>query len=132
MASSNYQAEKRLISTARDERERTKAKEGSEAGLRTHLILVNNPALSLFIISIVAIALFGNIVNGHVLQAGVLGDLFTMDCLANARGASDYDVGSSAHGGEDNMCQCRMVTSNQNGNESVSYPVMGVTEFWEL
>lgn len=79
-------------------------------GLRTHLILVNNPTLSLLVISIVAITLFGNVVYGHVLQAGVLGDLFTVDCLAHARGAGDYDIGSSPHDGENNIYQFRLVS----------------------
>lgn len=78
-------------------------------GLRTHLVLVNNPTLSLLVISIVAIALFGNVVYRHMLQAGVLGDLFTVDCLAHARGAGDYDVGSSPHHAWINVCRCGVV-----------------------
>jgi hypothetical protein len=97
MASNNCQVGENLISTAkRGEREESEGGE-MKRGLRTHLVLVNNPTLSLLVISIVAIALFGNVVYGHVLQAGFLGDLFTVNCLAHAWGAGDYDVGSSPH-----------------------------------
>jgi hypothetical protein len=105
IASNNYSRQKKISLAQRQE----KRPRGSEAGLRTHLILVDNPTLSLLVISIVAVALLGNVVYGHVLQAGVLGDLFTVDCLAHARGACDYDIWSSPHDGEKNMRQCRIV-----------------------
>lgn len=127
IASSNYQVEKDVL--AQSEEKRENKGEGGEVklGVRTHLILINNPTLPFVVISIVAIALFGNIVYRHVLQAGILGDLFTVDSLAHSRGAGDYDVGSRPHDDRENVCQSQIAASNQ--KECASEPYDGNDEF---
>jgi hypothetical protein len=63
----------------------------------TCLVLIHNPSLQLFIPPIIAILLFGDFVNGEMLQAGVLRKKFGMAGLAYTRRACNNNVGARSH-----------------------------------
>ena len=68
-----------------------------------YLILINDPALPLFIVALVAFVLLGNVVDGNVREAGGLRDELAVHGLADARGAADEDIGAFALG---HGCDC--------------------------
>lgn len=63
----------------------------------TYLILVNHPALALFVISLITIAVFGDLVDGQVLQSGLLRQLFTMNGLSHPRGPGHNHIWCTPH-----------------------------------
>lgn len=54
-----------------------------------HFILVNDPALELFIPFLLTASFLHNLVDGHMLQTCVLTENLAVTCLSHARGASD-------------------------------------------
>lgn len=58
-----------------------------------HFILINNPALELFIPFLLTASFLHNLVDGQMLQTSVLTENFAVTCLSHARGASDNYVG---------------------------------------
>lgn len=54
-----------------------------------HFILVNDPALELFIPFLLTASFLHNLVDGQMLQTCVLTENLAVTCLSHARGASD-------------------------------------------
>lgn len=65
----------------------------------TDLILVNDPALRVLIPTFIAVPLFGNPVDGEVLEICTAGQGFAKACFADTRCACDDDVRHTARHG---------------------------------
>ena len=62
-----------------------------------NLVFVHNPALKLFVVSIVTAPPLHNVVDGQVLQSCALRERFAVAALTHAGRASHYDVWLVAH-----------------------------------
>jgi len=62
-----------------------------------HLVFVDYPAFVFFIPSIIAFPLFNDLINGYMLESGILGQKFTMASLSNPRRPRYDDIGFRSH-----------------------------------
>lgn len=68
-----------------------------EAMISTYLVLVYNDAFQLFVVAVVAVAVFDDLVDVEVSESSAGCELLTVRRLAHAWRASDYDVRVRAH-----------------------------------
>lgn len=63
----------------------------------TYLILIDNPTLPLLVVLLEAITFLGDLIDGQVLESGILGELFAVYGLTDAGGAGDDHIRGGAH-----------------------------------
>jgi hypothetical protein len=80
----------------------------------TYFVFIHDPGLQFFVPAIVAILLFGDLVDGEVLQPSVLRQNFSMASLADARRACDYDIGVRPHFRSCEECKMLFATHSKN------------------